>query len=321
MRRNAKLPFPSIKGMVERKTSTSLLGMWSVYTLTHPLNRKLWGLDQSRDYVRKTLVLALYKDLFAVGYDRIIASVDIGFQLRSKTLRHNTKIIRKILAEWSRKQIVNEGRTKWDVHRLMLPRRKELHDVNLLIDSSDFRRSGKQSMSTKDSCWSFKLNGPAQRYTVIIDARGVVQKVWGGYSPKMYDGDWIKLCADDLCSNFDGAHIHGDVHYELGNRVMKGIQAENNVKFYIPFAEPCGRKHKRLPTEEDPSLGVSKLSKAQLSWNLKISKLCTRVESPFGLVKDRWESLGSVFFEDDEQQDQLVRIAFATHNWLIRHPR
>ena len=139
MRRNAKLPFPSIKGMVERKTSTSLLGMWSVYTLTHPLNQKLWGLDQSRDNVRKTLVLALYKDLFAIGYDCIITSVDVGFQLRSKTLRHNTKIIQKILAEWSQKQIINEGRTKWDVHRLMLPRRKELYDVNLLIDSSDFR--------------------------------------------------------------------------------------------------------------------------------------------------------------------------------------
>ena len=102
---------------------------------------------------------------------------------------------------------------------------------------------------------------------------------------------------------------------------MKGIQAENNVKFYVPFAEPRGRKRKQSPTEEDPSLGVSKLSKAQLSWNSKISKLRTRVESPFGLVKDCWESLGSVFFEDDEQQDRLVRIAFATHNWLIRHPR
>ena len=41
----------------------------------------------------------------------------------------NTKIIRKILSEWSQKQIINEGRTKWDVHWLMLPRRKELHDV------------------------------------------------------------------------------------------------------------------------------------------------------------------------------------------------
>ena len=176
-------------------------------------------------------------------------------------------------------------------------------------------------MSTKDSRWSFKLNGPAQRYTIIIDARGVVQKVWGGYSPKMYDGDWIKLCADDLCSNFDGAHILGDIYYELGNRVMKGIQAENNVKFYVPFAEPRRRKCKRSLTEEDPSLGVSKLSKAQLSWNLKISKLRARVESPFGLVKDRWELLGSVFYEDDEQQDRLVQIVFATHNWLIRHPR
>ena len=87
--------------MVARKISTGLLGMWTVYTLTHPLIQKLWGLDQSRDYERKTLVLALYKDLFAVGYDRVISSVDVGFKLRSKTLRHNTKIIRKILAEWS----------------------------------------------------------------------------------------------------------------------------------------------------------------------------------------------------------------------------
>ena len=175
-------------------------------------------------------------------------------------------------------------------------------------------------MSTKDHRWSFKLNGPSQHYTVITDARRVVQKVWGGYSPKMYDGDWIKLCADDLVTNFAGAHIIGDVHYELGNRVMKDLLTEPNVKFYVPFSEPQGRKCKRSPVEEDPSQGSSKLSKAQVTWNSKILKLHARVESPFGLVKDRWESLGKVFYEDDEQQDRLVQIAFGVHNWLIRHP-
>ena len=63
-----------------------------------------------------------------------------------------------------------------------------------------------------------------------------------------------------------------------------------------------------------------KLTKTQLSWNLKISKLRARVESPFGRVKSKWEALGGVFYEDEDQQDLLVQIAFGVENWIIRHP-
>ena len=243
------LPYAAIVALVMQKILKGLLGVWNIYILTHPKVKKLWGQEQCDDFVRKMVILALYKDLFSVGFECITKTVDVGFKFRSKALRHNTKLIRKILAEWSEKQILNEGRRVWDKNCDLLPRRKGLHDVNLLIDSSDFCHSVKQSTSTKDSCWSFKLNGPGQRYTVVIDAWGVVQKVWGGYSPKTYDGDWVRLCANDLLTNFKGAHIIGDVYYELGNRIMKGIQATPSVNFYVPFSEPRGCKHqlKRIP--------------------------------------------------------------------------
>ena len=317
---NEKLPFGSIATLVGTRIPHGLLSVWAIYFITHASSTRIWGQDQTNDYKRRTLILCLYKDLFNVGYERIIKSVNPGFQLRSKTLRHNTKLTRKILSEWSRNQIINEGRRVWDDHRGMLPSRVGLHEVNLLIDSTDFRRSGKQSMSTKDHRWSYKVNGPGQRYTVVMDARGIIQKIWGGYSPKLYDGDWLKLCAGDLLSNFRGAHIIGDVHYELGNGIMKGIEPSPSVKFYVPFSEPRGRKQKRTPTVEDPSLGFSKLTKTQLSWNLKISKLRAQVESPFGRVKSKWEALGGVFYEDEDQQDLLVQIAFGVENWIIRHP-
>ena len=175
-------------------------------------------------------------------------------------------------------------------------------------------------MSRKDPQWSYKLNGPGQRYTVVMDARGVIQNVWGGYSPKVYDGEWVNLCSNELATTFHGAHIIGDTHYELGNRYMRNIEPLPDVKFYTPVAEPRGRKRKRSPSEEDPTIGISKLTKEQQSWNSKISHLCAWVESPFGEVKRCWVSLGTVFYEDDDQQDYLVHIAFGVHNLMKRHP-
>jgi hypothetical protein len=148
----------------------------------------MWGQDQSHGFHRRMITLAIYKDLTGLGYQKILNSVNTGIKVQPKSFFHNTKMIRKILMGWAKQQIVNEGKDSWNDQKKLYPKKKGLEKVNLIIDSSDFRLSGKASTSQKDSKWSYKLNGPGQRFQVIYNVRGKVQKVWGGYSPKIYDG-------------------------------------------------------------------------------------------------------------------------------------
>jgi hypothetical protein len=246
--------------------------------------------------------------------------VNIGFTLKEKSYSHNTKLIRKILVKWARKQITNEGEKSWNKHKHLLPKKKSLNKVNLLMDSSDFRLSGKASTSRKDAKWSYKLNSPGQRFQLLCDARGVVQKLWGGYSPKVYDGYWLEIMACELGVQFKGARIIADTHYELGNRIMKRNGHEKHVIFYTLIAKPRGRKKKILEEfRNDLSYQMSGLTKAQKTWNNAIRHVRARVESPFGLIKKKWESLAKPFFENEDQHSYLVFIAVATHNYQIKH--
>jgi len=60
-----------------------------------------------------------------------------------------------------------------------------------MLDSTD-RKSGKQSTSRSSDTWSYKENGPAQRFTFLMDYKRRIRKVWGGYTPKLYDGHFLQ---------------------------------------------------------------------------------------------------------------------------------
>jgi hypothetical protein len=318
--RTFRLSYTSLQFLVQAKLPRGLFNIWKFNLAVNKEIQHLWGGEQQQEFIRKMITVCLYKDLYGVGYDRLCRHIDIGIQVRPKSLRHNVKLIRKLLAKWAANHLVNEGCASWNLQKKNFPKKKGFEDANLIIDSTDFPLVGKSSTSRKDPKWSFKLNGPAQRFTVIVDARGKVQGVFGGYSPKLYDGDWVKLMADMLIEKFDGGHIIGDTHYETANRIVKAKGGNTHLKFYTPFAKPRGRKRKRGEYPDDLSIGVKCLTKTQLTWNQKLSHIRARVESPFGLVKSRWSSLNNPFYESEEQHDYLVRIALATHNWMIDHP-
>jgi hypothetical protein len=108
------------------------------------------------------------------------------------------------------------------------------------MDSNNFQLSGKSSISRKDSKWSDKLNAPGQRFQLLCDTFGKVQRLWEGYNPKIFDGDWLEIMADDLGNQFKGSHVISDTHYELGNKIMKRFGHEKKMIFYTPITEPQG---------------------------------------------------------------------------------
>ena len=114
-----------------------------------------------------------------------------------------------------KEQIVIEGKDDWVKNAAILPKKSGLQTVNLLIDSTDFHLCGKASISRKDPSWSYKLNAPGQCFQIACDSHGKIQQVWGGYSPKVYDGNWVRIVKEILSTEFNGAHFIVDTHYKM----------------------------------------------------------------------------------------------------------
>lgn len=76
--------------------------------------------------------------------------------------------------------------------------------------------------------WSFKLNRPGRRYSFIQNAQGLVVKLWGGYSPKVYDGTFITLQRDWIEENLQGVGVFADQHYFSASRDF------THATFYCP---------------------------------------------------------------------------------------
>jgi len=169
----------------------------------------------------------------------------------------------------------------------------------LWIDSTDFGRIGKQSVSRKSKDWSYKLNSPGQRYMVIWDGKRRARRVWGPYSPKLYDSDFIAAACVTLDREFPDTRMLADNHFGQGNKYCK------KVEFIVNSAEPA------KPKKKD---GLQKLTKQELSFSEAHRQARARVESPFGQITTMFKSLKNKFRRNEDEQQKLVYIAFGIHN-------
>jgi hypothetical protein len=321
-----QMTYGGMKTLVVGALPEGMLQEWNLY-LELPLNtrsiERMWGGEQPPGFLSHMVTMWAYKDLTGWGYKKILERVDVGFKITHKSFGHNAQIIRRLLFAWSKGWIVLQSSVEWDMVAINFPSRKGLKKVNLCLDSSDFRRAGKSSMSKKDAGYSFKLDAPGQRYQLLVNAHGLAVGLWGGYSPKVYDGDWIKVMREFIGQNFKGAHIIADTHYETANRTMKEDGIDGLVKFYTPFSKPRGPKKtkKRKKADQgsfldDPSEGMKVLTAEQEQWNRNVAHVRSRVESPFGLIKQKWKGL-DLFYGDEAQQNYLLFIAVASRNFEL----
>ncbi len=136
---------------------------------------------------------------------------------------------------------------------------KSQKNVNLWIDSSDFKLIGKNSTSTKDVSWSYKENSPDQRYMFVQDAQTRFRVVIGGYSPKIDDNSFLELQKDILSKAIKSGTVSGDCGFNYGKKIFKEIQ------FLTPFSKPVGRPKKGGGDKE-----LRMLTKPQEKWNKEV---------------------------------------------------
>ncbi|ELR22596.1 uncharacterized protein ACA1_307930, partial [Acanthamoeba castellanii str. Neff] len=142
------------------------------------------------------MLLVLYKDAFAVGYTWLYARVKKWLQSSSRTLCHNTQLLQTCFKEWGKTKVELGKLKSWERKAASLALKGVVMKGSLWMDSFDAHLKGKSTVSHKSPSWLFKCNSPTQQFMVLQDAEGVVCTLWGGYSPKVFNGDFLKMNQD-----------------------------------------------------------------------------------------------------------------------------
>lgn len=268
-------------------------------------NPTLWGQGKKGRFVHNTILLALYKDLYRVGYQQLFRRVDHWYPTSHQTLRLNTQRLRPLFKKWAITRIRLGTLDEWKEAVRGEKLKGEFKVICLWLDSSDFRLIGKCSTSTTDPNWSFKENSPARRYAVLCDAEGDVKKIWGGYSPKIFDGFLVEANREWFETALAGAGVAADNHFEWG------AQHLTQVTFKTLISAPKGRRKK------NPGGGVipKTLTKQQRAYNDKLRSIRNRIENPFARMQGIVKALETPFWEGEDQLDCVVWLAAA----LINH--
>lgn len=139
---------------------------------------------------------------------------------------------------------------------------------------------------------------------VLSDATGRVMRLWGGYSPKLFDGHFLKMNQDWFCRKLSGGVVVADQHFNWGRKHLQ------DPKFHTPIKKPPkpGKHFKDART----------LTKAEVSYNHAIHQARARVETIFGRMNVRFKILTTPWRESNEQLDALVWMALAILNTEIK---
>jgi hypothetical protein len=75
---------------------------------------QLWGEHRPRDFFDIYVCLALFKDLFGLGYVQLQKSISFSFRPSLRSLLHNIQLIRVLLGEWAKSRMRVGTSNDWD---------------------------------------------------------------------------------------------------------------------------------------------------------------------------------------------------------------
>ena len=299
-----------IKKRVEQRITIQLLKEMIIHVKSNDPN--MWGELKPRTFVADMVILTLYHDLTGTNYIKIEKEIDFGYIISHNSLAHNAAVIRLTLQSWANQYVTLGDISDWTAAARQINFKDPIGKVHLWIDSTDLRLIGKSSVSRKDQSWSYKCNSPGQRYMAISDAKGKIRYLNGGYSPKVYDGDWLKINKNWVATKLHGARIIADNHFEVGRNL-----SPEAVTFLVNYHETVGPQLNAAGGVGQSGPRVH-LTKDQVRFNKIHETARARVESPFARLKNKFVALHKPWSESPLQQDYLVNIGCAVIN-CIKH--
>lgn len=264
---------------------------------------QLWGEDKPHSFLQTNLLLTFYKDIVGIGYKRLLLDLsNLPFRLNHKSFQHNVEVLRAVVAGWARSTIKLGSMYEWRTAARNVHLDPLLKKVVFWMDSKDFRQEGRRSVKRSSPKWSYKCNSPAQRYMFLRDGTGKVRGLWGGYSPKTYDGHWLRAQRAWLEKKLKGAGVVADNHFHWG------VENLHNVKFF------CNTRKRKCCTEDEESGIIEEVTDTRRDHNQSVKCARARIENTFGEMVTTFGALSKPWASSDTQQDYLVQIAVGVHN-------
>jgi hypothetical protein len=84
-----KMNFAYAIRTVKEKLNSELVDEMIFFTRNDQRTSKLWGYDQSEEFVERNVILLLFKDLMNWGYAKILCEVKLLFVFHEKSFQHN----------------------------------------------------------------------------------------------------------------------------------------------------------------------------------------------------------------------------------------
>jgi hypothetical protein len=249
-----------------------------------------------------TLYITLYKDLKYVGYDALKYGIENWLKIAKKTLQHNVQAMRSTLEEFGKENITRGTILDWKHAARHLDLPKSVKNATLWMDSSDFKVWSKGGFSRKDEFFSRKENSLARKFQFVNDGRGRIVDLFGPYSPKTHDSEFLKLQKDLIANAYTGAEILADGHYTVGRTLV------DNILFHVALT----KGETRYPPKYNQM--IRKFNITSKEYSKHIRKARAFVESPFGLLKLKYKSLANKFTEGERELQKLVFYSVGLYN-------
>jgi hypothetical protein len=227
------LPLDDLTTEVKRRVPATILQ--EIINFASAANAPLWGQIKGCGFIHHYVLLTLYKDTFNMGYIHLYNSMAAWLKSSSETLCHNIHCLHLIFKDWATMQVWLSSKEEWDHLAANLKLKGAVMGTNLWMDSFDVHLKGRSTVSCKDPLWSYKCNSPRVCYMALQDAHGKFWALWGGYLPKIHDGDFLKIYASQLSASVPGAVVVADCHFKWGKSNINGL------KFITLFPQPRGR--------------------------------------------------------------------------------
>jgi len=263
----------------------------------------LWGKFKGSTHLSDNIITVIYKDLSGEGNATVFKCCKRWLGNSVRSLAHNVKQIRPVLAKWGTTKIIVGDKKIWNEKAEGVEREGPTKRVNLWMDSSDFAVRGTSKKRKKDEYYSFKLKSLGRRFQFIFDGNSVVRSLWGGYSPKLHDSQWCEANKQTLVKDFKGGVIIADEHYRKFSKQIK------SPKFVTPERETGSAQ-----TNNPNNLSIN--IKEKMERNKKVRTVRARVEHPFAIMEKKFKILSKKFADGPEQLDHLVTFAAGVLNVL-----
>jgi hypothetical protein len=201
----------------------------------------LWNRTK-QNFISDWCYIYLYKMITALGNTKLEKELALQTELKigHHTINNNIENLHALIYEWARTKIDLGNAEEWNAAAAIRQFQHPFEDVNLWIDSSDFKM---QKSPATNGWFSQKEERRAIKVQFIVDATERVRYIKGPMEPGQFDGTFLQMWRDEINDKFKGGRIIGDNHY------CGGTQLFEDPKFYCNERE--SKKDQEVAEQEN----------------------------------------------------------------------